>query len=291
MSQEKKKSVADHIRHILTRIVNLEEQVQPMAGFEAKLQSLEDQSQDLVDQIQKLEARAASLSTSASYPAPPQDSEFDPLAALAPDPMPSAPPVDQDVIAQVVELESRLRQIETENQELARTCSLLQEQNEAISNLYVAKHRLHASLDSNEIMNIVNEILVELVGAEEFAILFVEQKNNQLKRVSGRGATFVADTIPLGEGLLGNIANSGQPFYYEREPGETPPDSVPIAVIPLKAEGATVGIIAVYRLLPHKDDLTPVDHQLLELVAEHTPTALLSARLHRLSKTKAKKGA
>ncbi len=33
------------------------------------------------------------------------------------------------------------------------------------------------------------------------------------------------------------------------------------------------------------------DHQLLELVAEHTPSALLSARLHRLSKAKARRGA
>ena len=66
---------------------------------------------------------------------------------------------------------------------------------------------------------------------------------------------------------------------------------VPLAVIPLKAEGTSVGVIAIYRLLPHKKGFTPVDHQLLELVAEHTPSALLSARLHRLSKAKALRGA
>lgn len=255
MSQVKKKSVADHIRHIVARIVKLEQSVVPISTLESRLESVE--------------VRVASADFGTPGPAA----------------------IDQEVLAQVVELETRLRQVEEENQELAKACTQLREQNEAISNLYVAKHRLHASLDATEIMKVVTEILVELVGAEEFAILFLEQKNKTLKRVSGRGAASVPDTVPLGDGLLGRIAENGQPFYYEPDPDEEMPATVPLAVIPLKAEEATVGVISVYRLLPHKNGFTPVDHQLLELVAEHTPAALLSARLHRLSKTNSKRGA
>jgi hypothetical protein len=139
-------------------------------------------------------------------------------------------------------------------------------------------------------MSIVTEILVELVGAEEFAILFLDQKTKLLKRVSGRGAEIGSDTVALTEGVVGKVASSGKPFYYESS-DEPRPTDVPLAAIPLKAEGTPVGVIAVYRLLPHKNGFTPVDHQLVELVAEHTPSALLSARLHRLSKAKAKRGA
>ena len=253
MSQGKK-SVADHIRHLLGRIVQLEKNVQSLGDVESRLQSLETQS-----------ARSSAESN-------------------------RPPAIDRDVLAQVIELESRLRDVEEENQTLSQACTQLQEQNQAISNLYVAKHRLHASLDATEIMNIVTEILVELVGAEEFAILFLEQKTKVLKRVSGRGAKDVSDTVALTEGILGQVASSGKPFYSE--PSDQPqPKRVPLAVIPLKAEDTSVGVIAVYRLLPHKNGFTPVDLQLLELVAEHTPSALLSARLHRLSKAKVKRGA
>ena len=251
MSQEKK-SVADHMRHLLERIVQLEKNVEGLGDIESRLRSLE----------------TADSSAAADGP----------------------PLIDRDVLAQVIELENRLGQIEEENQTLSQTCTQLQEQNEAISNLYVAKHRLHASLDATEIMNIVTEILVELVGAEEFAILFLEQKTKVLKRVSGRGAKIGSDTVPLTEGILGRVASSGKPFYGESSE-ESQPTGVPLAVIPLKAEGTSVGVIAVYRLLPHKNGFTPVDHQLLELVAEHTPSALLSARLHRLSKAKTERGA
>lgn len=249
MSQGKK-SVADHIRHILGRVMKLEKFVESLGDIDSRLQSLEARSSDSGDGD-------------------------------------GPPPVDREVLAQVIELENRLRQVEEENQSLSQTCTVLQEQNEAISNLYVAKHRLHASLDAAEIMNIVTEIVVELVGAEEFAILFLEQKKKVLKRVAGRGASHVGDTVQLNEGTLGNVASSCKPFYYE-DMDPSPPQGVPLAAIPLTAEETAVGVIAVYRLLPHKNGFTPVDHQLLELVAEHTPSALLSARLHRLSKAKSK---
>ena len=177
MSQEKK-SVADHMRHLLERIVQLEKNVEGLGDIESRLRS--------------------------------------PRGPRTHRPQPTGPPlIDRDVLAQVIELENRLGQIEEENQTLSQTCTQLQEQNEAISNLYVAKHRLHASLDATEIMNIVTEILVELVGAEEFAILFLEQKTKVLKRVSGRGAKIGSDTVPLTEGILGRVASSGKPFYGE----------------------------------------------------------------------------
>ena len=78
--------------------------------------------------------------------------------------------------------------------------------------------------------------------------------------------------MALTEGILGQVASSGKPFYAESS-DQPQPKGAPLAVIPLKAEDITVSVIAVYQLLPHKKGFTPVDHQLLELVAEHTPRA------------------
>jgi hypothetical protein len=251
-TEKKKATVADHIRHLMNR----------MAGLERGLKSLETRMGQM--------AKPAAVSD-------PSD-----LSHLVGDPAGSFATPDKEVLAQVVELENRLKQLEDENKELSSLCSELREQHEAIANLYVAKHRLHASFDATEIMNIVTEILVELAGIEKFAILFLEKKKNLLRRVSGQGAPKSSETVKVGEGLLGKVAEEGKPFYVESGSEGSPPGS-PLAIIPLKAEETTVGLIAVYKLLPHKTRFTPVDHQLLELVAEHAPQALLSARLHRMS--------
>ena len=41
-----------------------------------------------------------------------------------------------------------------------------------------------------------------------------------------------------------------------------------------------VGAILIFRLLEHKQELAPVDHELLELLAVHASTALYCATLH-----------
>jgi hypothetical protein len=60
-------------------------------------------------------------------------------------------------------------------------------------------------------------------------------------------------------------------------------------VIPLRGEKDTLGIISIWQLLPHKGGFSPVDHQLLELVAEHAPAAMKFAHLHQKSKSKSGK--
>ena len=214
MSEGAKKTVADHIRQILARLLKVEQR------------------------LESLDSRVPAEGT----------------ADLG-------PPLDREVVAHVLELETRLTQIEDENRDLAGLCSRLNEQNEAISNLYVAKHRLHASFDAGEIMKIVTEILNELVGAQAFSIMFVEQKKKVLRRVAGRGARDAAEAVPLGEGLLGEIAVKGAPFYYEGPNGGERPGEIPLAVIPLKTKeacvGVGVGVIVIYELLPQAHACRP----------------------------------
>lgn len=193
------------------------------------------------------------------------------------------PNLDNEIIAQVIELETRLKHLESENRELTELCSRLQAQNEEISNLYVAKNRLHASLEAAEIMAVIRDILGELVGASEFAIFLVDPKRKALRRVTGVGVRNKPDTVALGEGYVGKIAAKGKPYYYEQN--DTPrPDGVPLAALPLKGEAGLIGIIVIWGVLSHKTGFSPIDLQLLELVAEHAPIALMSAHLHQKSK-------
>jgi transcriptional regulator with GAF, ATPase, and Fis domain len=181
-------------------------------------------------------------------------------------------------------LHERLQKAESENREFASACVQVQQQNEVINNLYVASHRLHATLDPDEVMKIIQEILIELVGAEEFGILLLDQKKGRLQLVAGEGAAqrLPADSLPAGEGILGEVAASGEPFFFQPDNGgERGGLPLPQAAIPLNFNGSAVGVIAIFKLLNQKAGFSAIDYQLLQLVAAHAATALVSARLHR----------
>ena len=81
--------------------------------------------------------------------------------------------------------------------------------------------------------------------------------------------------VAFGEGLEGMVAEHGEPFFTEDagEAGEV------CACIPLKIQDRVVGVIAMYKLLAHKAGLTPLDHKLLELLAGHAASAIVSSKL------------
>jgi hypothetical protein len=188
----------------------------------------------------------------------------------------------QHVAGKLKALQDRVKQMEDENKALGDVCNHLRQQNEAISNLYVAKHRLHATLNPAEVMKIIEEILVELIGAKEYGILILEQKSNTLRLVAGRGVEdrLPAKNIPAGEGIIGDVAATGEPFFFKPTDGAERSAFLPLATIPLKMDDKLMGVVVIFGLLPHKNGLTPIDHQLLALVAEHAPAALVSAHLY-----------
>jgi hypothetical protein len=188
---------------------------------------------------------------------------------------------DSIVIDKLKGLQDRVKQVEIEKCALTELCEELRAQNESISNLYVAKHRLHATFKPNEVMTIIEEILVELVGAKQFGILMLDQKQKILRLVAGHGVDdrLPGKTVPAGEGIIGDVAATGKPFFFQKTKSSDERTHLPLATIPLKMRDTTMGVVVIYQLLGHKESLSPIDHQLLDLVAEHAPKALLSAHL------------
>ncbi len=179
-------------------------------------------------------------------------------------------------------LTSELEQVQKENRDFATMAVEAQEQNVAATNLYVASHRLHATLDADEVLSIIKEILVELVGAEEFGVLLLEEKKKQLELVASEGAEerLPSRSIPMGEGIIGEVTASRQPFFFERDTPLAQEARLPMAAIPLTMNEEPVGVIVIYKLFDQKPGFSPIDHQVLELLAAHAATALASARLH-----------
>jgi hypothetical protein len=180
------------------------------------------------------------------------------------------------------DLRARFDQAEKENREFANMYVEIQEQNEALTNLYVASQRLHATFDLEEVKRIITEILAEMVGAEEFGLLVLDRTKRHLTLLAGEGIKdrLPKDTLPVGEGIIGDVATTGESFYFVPKTDAERNAHLPIATLPLKLSDQIVGVVVIYKLLSHKPNFSPIDHQILELVAAHAASALVSARLH-----------
>ncbi len=180
-------------------------------------------------------------------------------------------------------LNGKFQQVEAENKDFAQRYVEVEEQNESLANLYVASHRLHSTLDSSEVVECIKEILLNMIGSEDFGLFVVDDESGELLRSGYEGETasdFSKERIPLGEGPEGFVALAGQPVFGE-EVGEGP-----CACVPLMIKERIVGVIAIYTLLSHKKGLSVLDHKLLELLAGHAASALISSKLYSMADRK-----
>ena len=175
-----------------------------------------------------------------------------------------------------VKLEKRLAEIAAENRRFAEEYVLVEQQNTALANLYVASVRLHSSLQREEILAIIIDIIEFLVGCEQVAVF--EVSDGKLTLAASKGTDALGrPEIALGEGPIGRTALTGQP-YLPVAPGVD--EEGLTACFPVRFKGAVAYVITLFRLLPQKSGrLEPIDHDLLNLLAAEAGTALASASL------------
>jgi len=187
------------------------------------------------------------------------------------------------------EFELRHQQVEEENKDFAQRYIEIEEQNNNLANLYVASYQLHSTLDFQEVLNIVVEIVINLIGAEVFSLMLLDEKSNELVVLAHEGyeSEFKFPKLRIGEGVIGEVAKSGEPYYINQAGKNYEVDfEHPIACIPLKIKENVIGVINIHRLLVQKDAFTAVDYELFSMLAGHAATAIFSSRLYSQSERK-----
>lgn len=186
------------------------------------------------------------------------------------------------------ELEEKLSQIEAENVDFAKRYVDVEEQNNNLANLYVASFQLHSTLDYQEVLQIILEIMINLVGAEVFSIYLLDKKAKSLAPEASEGIPLSeVPVVKLGEGVIGEAAQSNQSFFNDNAP-ESVRERLynPLVCIPLTIKSDVIGVVALYRLLQQKTQFAPVDYELFTLLAGHAATAIFSSRLFSESRRK-----
>ncbi|HEV2348758.1 MAG TPA: GAF domain-containing protein [Terriglobia bacterium] len=178
-------------------------------------------------------------------------------------------------------LEQTVAQLRTEQQQFLERYVGLEEQNSALTTLYVACQSLHCTLDRAEILLTAREIIANLVGCEEY-VLFSVAPDGWLIRVDSFGLdTQVYEKLPPDAGLIGRAVTTGEICQIEEGGGGRAADLEAnlTACIPLKHNGVVTGAIALFRLLPQKFELQNLDHELFRLLQTHLAHALHCSEL------------
>lgn len=185
-------------------------------------------------------------------------------------------------------MEERFREVEKENRDFASRYHEIEEQNNNLANLYVASYQLHSTLDFKEVIQIVQEIVINLIGAESFAILLLDEETRELRTIAYDGEMPGLESISVrsGDGVIGWVAMSGESYYVDDVENAEVTLQRPLAVVPLRIKHQVIGLIVVYRLLQQKDAFTAVDYELFSLLAAHAATAIFSAKLYSQSERK-----
>ena len=119
-----------------------------------------------------------------------------------------------------------------------------------LENLFIASSRLHSSLDIEETLRTVSDILRDLIGAKRYAV-YLDDGVGALRAI----VTDDSGTAPIH------------------------PDAPCLAAADLRLGDRTLGKVQLYELFSQKlSGLTPLDHELLKLVGEQAAPALLAAR-------------
>ncbi len=179
----------------------------------------------------------------------------------------------------------RLKALEEENRNFAARFVEVEEENNSLANLYVASFQLHSTLDLEEVLSIVVEIVINLIGAEVFCVYALDERNGTLSPVAAEGrerSSFAP--VALGEGMIGASVERGE--ILSRDGDELGSDDSPRVSIPLKVGDRAVGAVALFHLLAQKERFSALDHELFELLGGHAATAMLAAQLHGQSKRK-----
>jgi signal transduction histidine kinase len=177
--------------------------------------------------------------------------------------------------------------IAIENANLLQTT---QQDLKEINALYHVSRGLAGSLDPDQLLKNVVDLLQKNFGYYHVQVFLVDRQHDSLvaRYGSGKIGDFLREQgyhLPVGTGIVGHVAETGEPFmtndvervvFFVRHP--LLPDTQSKLTVPIKVEDQVVGVLDIQQVPP--DRLTSRDMQLMLAVADQLAVALQKANLY-----------
>jgi GAF domain-containing protein len=181
-------------------------------------------------------------------------------------------------IDETPEREARLAEAERDREDLAARLVEIEHQVGRLMTLYVATYQLHATLDPEDVQSTIAEIALNMLGAEQFALLLHNEEGSALEIRLRRGeldaAWASAASYTGGDSLIDATLLDGVLRFGPAS------GSSALVVVPLRVQEVTVGALVIFKLLPHRGRLDQEDRELLDLLGAHAASALFASRAY-----------
>jgi hypothetical protein len=174
---------------------------------------------------------------------------------------------------------SRFDSLKKENVDFHQRSLEVEKQNENLLNLYVSGYQLHSTFQEERVLEVIKEILLNLVGAEVFALWTADPRTGrpELKIMNDEDAFFAGAQPVISDELWDELEAGRSRLAGQSQITGTPEE--PLACVPFLLEGQVFGFLAIYTLLVQKEGLTTLDHDLLGLLASQAAAALVGSML------------
>lgn len=191
--------------------------------------------------------------------------------------------IDADLDAALYEVD-RLRE---------RLCTLLEShqrpaslpaaagpQSAELMKLLVSMRSMIESRDASAALDGVRDVLVNVIGTDEFVIYAIDPHDETLVPIAGAGEQFQSSNrLPLYTGWVGQVVRSGTLVVADDRAGAAEPPGAPdlSAVVPLRVLDRVIGAIVIARLLPRRELTGPCDREILRTLGAYAATAIIAA--------------
>jgi hypothetical protein len=190
-----------------------------------------------------------------------------------------------DLLAENERLTARVEDLQREQRELVQRLAEMEEHNRALESLFVTAYRLHATLDPGEVLTALDEILINLVGAEAYGVWAVGQDGEPGELLLGSRDAQGPGTLSSEERTLARTTFTLGAWFPQ--PGRPRPGVNALAIVPLRVESDLMAVLLLRNFLEHKTGMTKIDRRVLGLIADQAGRALLSAKLHAMTRDSA----
>ncbi|MEW6684690.1 MAG: diguanylate cyclase [Candidatus Edwardsbacteria bacterium] len=198
-------------------------------------------------------------------------------------------PFGHEELISAVERAVERRRLNLENKALLND---LQERVKELSTLNIIAKTLNSTLKLKEVLDIIMNEIKELVKAEAWSILMIDEKTNELVfevAMGEKGEQVKEIRLKIGQGVAGWVAQEGKPIvvqdvekdqrFYKGVDEKTKFKTKSILAIPLISRGKIIGVVEIINK-SGSQPFTEKDLELVQRLTEHAGVAIENARLY-----------
>jgi hypothetical protein len=174
----------------------------------------------------------------------------------------------------------QLAEVSQKTRELAARFNEVDRSGERLANWFIVLGHLHEATSAAQVVSLLSEVLLHLVGTQRFAIFTAAGDGEAMQLASSLGVdASLVERLPA---LTGRVAGASRGVAYLRSVGEESAIDAEgdlSACIPLGAHGLTLGVVAIFDWSVPAPTSRASELETLTLLVKHGGTALLTCQL------------